>query len=392
MTGRRHRRGWLNVWLWVVCPAISASAHPMPNTVIAVSLGDEGSRFDIAVPLSELRLALPPTIPSTADPLAEPYRSAVMAYFLSRCLVQSAAGVTQPAVVEALRVVDTHDENVGRYQELHIRLFVAASLTFNPRAFTLAYDAVIHQVPNHFAVVQIVRDFRAGVLHDGHGGEVEFIRYDFSRDVTPPLTIAAQPGSLWRGVRAAIALGFHHVAAGLDHILFLATLLIVAPLRVVSGRWSRFEGWRYTARRFLAISIAFTVGHSLALLVGVYGLVPVPPRLTEMAIAASIVVAAIHAIRPLFSQREWMVAAVFGTVHGLAFAEALTGLALTGSARALAIAGFNLGVEGAQLVAMACVLPLITASGWRYFDVMRVVAMSIVAVVAALWIVERSIA
>lgn len=58
--------------------------------------------------------------------------------------------------------------------------------------------------------------------------------------------------------------------------------------------------------------------------------------------------------------------------HGLAFAERLSGLALTALVRALAVGRFNIGVEGAQLVAMLCALPLVTASRWRVFPVIRV--------------------
>jgi HupE / UreJ protein len=393
MLSRLHRRSSLGVLAIAIAAYSMASvwAHPMPNTVIAVSLGDEGARLDIAVPIPELRLALPSTRAKTADLLIEPYRSAVIDYFLHHCVVRSVEAVAQPVVAQALRIDETRDDNVGLYQELRLRLWVAATPTFNPRSFTLAYDAVIHQVPNHFAVVQVVRDFRAGVLQATESGEMGIIRYDFAHEVTPPLTVAAQPGSLWRGVRATIALGFHHVATGFDHLLFLATLLIVAPLRVLNGRWSLFQGWGYAARRFLAISFAFTLGHSLALLVGAYDLVPVPRRLIEVLIAASILVAAIHAIRPLFTGREWIVAAAFGTVHGLAFAEGLSGLGLIGVVRALAVAGFNIGVEGAQLVAMACAVPLLAASQWRRFGTIRVVAMSVAALIASVWMVQRAV-
>ena len=387
----RPRHGLIGLLAVAAAFAANPSAHPMPNTVIAVSLGDDGARLDMAVPVPELRLALPATIPKTADLLAEPYRAAVIDYFLGHCIVRSVAGVTQAVTHQALTVEETRDETVGLYQELQIRLFVAATPTFDARSFTLGYDAVIHQVPNHFAVVQVVRDFRAGIIDRDAGGDLGIIRYDFSRDVTPPLAIAARPGSRWRGVSATVALGFHHVATGFDHLLFLATLLIVAPLRVVNGRWSLFQGWGYAARRFLTISLAFTLGHSLALLVGAYDLVPVPRRLIEVLIAASILVAAIHAIRPLFRGREWLVAASFGTVHGLAFAEGLSGLALSGGTRVLAVAGFNLGVEGAQLVAMACAVPLIAASRWRQFSRVRVATMTAAALVACVWMVERSL-
>jgi hypothetical protein len=317
-------RRLLSAGVLIAAIAVSAAhvlAHPMPNTVIAASLSDTGVGLEIAIPLSEFRLALPGSILSTADLLVEPSRSAVIAYLQAHCAVQSTSGQVQRADVQSLALLETRDDNVGVYQELRARVFFPTAVGVDPRDFALRYDAVIHQVPNHFALVQIARDFRGGVLSDDHTADVGVIRFDFARNETPSLRITTAPASLWGGFRAMVALGFHHVAMGFDHLLFLITLLIVAPLRAIDGRWSLFQGWRYAARRFLIISVAFTLGHSAALLIGAYELIPIPRAAIELLIAASIAIAALHAIRPLFAGREWLVAALFGTVHGLAFSE-----------------------------------------------------------------------
>ena len=94
---------------------------------------------------------------------------------------------------------------------------------------------MIHQVPNHFALVQIVRDFRAGLLDGELAADVGVIRFDFARNETSSFRITAAPASLWSGFRASVALGFHHVVTGFDHVLFRITLLIVAPLRATRG-------------------------------------------------------------------------------------------------------------------------------------------------------------
>jgi hypothetical protein len=145
------------------------------------------------------------------------------------------------------------------------------------------------------------------------------------------------------------------------------------------------SGW---ARRFVAISLAFTLWQSIALLVGAYELVPVPRTAIEILMAASIAIAAIHAIRPLFAGREWLVAAAFGTVHGLAFSESLAELTLAPWVRALAVGGFAVGVEAAQLVAMACAVLLLDASRWRIFHTVRVCTMVCAALVAGVWMLD----
>lgn len=365
------------------------SAHPMPSTEIAMSLDDDGVRLDIALPVAELLLALPASFPKGADLLAEPQQRALAAYFDQHLSILSPENVRQPHRLEAVTLSQSVDANVGPYQELRLRVWVPATRPFNPREFVLAYDAIIHQVPNHFALVTIAHDFRRGLLAGGERVDLGLIRFDFSQNRTPPLPIESARGSAWQGFRSAIGLGFHHVSSGFDHVLFLLTLLAVAPLKVVDRRWSLFQGWRYAMRRFLGISIAFTAGHSVALLLGAHEVVLVPSNVVEIIIAASILLAAAHAIRPLFSGREWLVAAAFGTVHGLAFSDTLIGLNLTGTLRALAVLGFNLGVEGAQLVVMALALPLLAASRRRGFHQVRVAAMICVAVLATVWMVER---
>jgi hypothetical protein len=295
-----------------------------------------------------------------------------------------------PHVIESLTRSEAQNPDVGKYQELRVRIVVPGTAGFDPRRFSLRYDAVIHQVPNHFALVFLDRDFDTGRITDDEPVEVGVIRYDFRRDSTPPFEVTLAPGSAWRGLRAAVALGFHHVSSGLDHLLFLASLLVVSPLRAIERRWSLFQGWRYTARRFLGISLAFTAGHSVSLLVGAFAWVHLPRTAVEITIALSVLLAAIHAIRPLFAGSEWKIAAGFGLVHGLAFSETLSGGALAPMTRAHIVLGFNLGVEGAQLAAMACAVPLLYASRWRGFHGVRVAAMACVVVLAMVWIAQRA--
>ncbi|MEO6185264.1 MAG: HupE/UreJ family protein [Steroidobacteraceae bacterium] len=365
-------------------------AHPMPNSEISISLGANSAVFDIAIPEPELRLALPQSWPRTADLLAEARRPALAQYFDAHFAVRAASGVPVPHVIQSITRWQAQNPDVGKYEELRIRIIVPAAAGFDPHHLSLHYDAVIHQVPNHFALVYLDRDFHTGRIVNDKPVEVGVIRYDFSRDVTPSFEVTLAPGSVWRGLLAALTLGFHHVLGGVDHLLFLASLLIVSPLRPIARHWSLFQGWRYTLRRFLSISLAFTAGHSLSLLLGAYELVQLPRALVESAIAVSVLLAAVHAIRPLFAGSEWKIAAGFGLVHGLAFSETLSGASLDPMTRGYIVLGFNLGVEGAQLVAMACAVPLLYASRWRGFHLLRVAAMSCAILMAVVWIAQRA--
>jgi hypothetical protein len=384
------RRASALLGVWLALFSVPLMAHPMPNTEIAISLGAAGAVFEIAIPESELRLALPPSWGREGDLLAEPRRTELSRYFDAHFAVSTATGTVVPDVVQSLTRWRAQDPEVGEYEELRVRIVTRAMAGFDPRDFSLHYDAVIHQVPNHFALVYLDRDFGTGRISGDLPVEVGLIRYDFQRDMTPAFEVTLASGGIWRGLLAAIALGFRHVSSGLDHLLFLASLLIVSPLRAMAGRWSLFQGWRYTTRRFLGISLAFTAGHSLSLLLGAFELVHLPRKAVEMAIAVSVLVSAAHAIRPLFAGHEWKIAAGFGLVHGLAFSETLSGGGLDAVTRSWVVLGFNLGVECAQVVAMACAVPLLYASRWRGFPVLRIAAMACVVAMALVWIAQRA--
>lgn len=149
-------------------------------------------------------------------------------------------------------------------------------------------------------------------------------------------------------------------------------------------------GVRYSIRRLLLIVTAFTVGHSLTLLLGSLGWVRLPAQPIEVLIAVSILVSAGHALRPLFPGREAYVAAGFGLVHGLAFADTLANLHLDAGPMALSILGFNLGIEAMQLVVIALTIPwLMLLSRTPAYPTVRLSGALLAAVAAVAWVAER---
>ena len=135
---------------------------------------------------------------------------------------------------------------------------------------------------------------------------------------------------------------------------------------------------------------AFTLGHSLTLALSGLGLVHLPSRPVEVLIAVSIVVSAIHAMRPLFPGREAIIAASFGLIHGLAFASALNELGVTGWYRLISVFGFNLGIEAMQLAVVTVTLPaLLLLSRTRFYSAFRIAGAAFTWVASCAWIVER---
>ena len=152
-------------------------------------------------------------------------------------------------------------------------------------------------------------------------------------------------------------LGGEHILTGTDHLLFLLILLLPAPLRATGRRWHGLVGARAALGRVGRITIAFTVGHSVALAATALGRLEIPGRPVEAFIAASILVGAVHAIRPLFPGREALVAGVFGLGHGMAFSFVLAEMHLSTGQLVFSLLGFNLGIELVQLLLVCLALP-----------------------------------
>ncbi len=204
-------------------------------------------------------------------------------------------------------------------------------------------------------------------------------------------TVSALLGSV-SGIGSMFRLGIRHIAEGTDHLLFLLALLLPAPLTAFAGRWAGFAGVRRSLLQILRVVTAFTLGHSITLALAAFGVISVPSRPIEVLIAVSILVSAVHALRPLFPGREPAIAAFFGLVHGLAFAATLGQLALGPWQRVTSLLAFNLGIESMQLLVVAVTMPsLILLSRTPAYSALRTGGALCAGIASLGWIAERSL-
>ena len=118
--------------------------------------------------------------------------------------------------------------------------------------------------------------------------------------------------------------------------------------------------------------------------------VHVPGRPVEILIAISILVSAVHALRPIFPGGEAWIAAFFGLIHGLAFASTLGRLGLSRWDRVVGIPSFNLGIETMQMLVVVLVLPsLLLMSRTRVYPAFRIADAAFACAASAMWISER---
>lgn len=195
--------------------------------------------------------------------------------------------------------------------------------------------------------------------------------------------------------------GIHHIGVGFDHLAFLFALLL--PVAIGAATGTRPAGVRPDAvsppdddrgpgaLRLLAVVTAFTLAHSITLALAVTGLVTPPARAVEIGIAASVVIAALNNLRPGADRRLVVMAFAFGLVHGFGFATVLDTGGQRGLGLAIALAGFNLGVEVGQAAILLAALPVLQFVARRGALRLPMVHAASLALAAfgAVWFTER---
>ena len=162
----------------------------------------------------------------------------------------------------------------------------------------------------------------------------------------------AAPGGI--ALPAYLVLGVRHILTGPDHLMFVLGLLLLSGI-----------GWR-----IVKVISAFTVAHSITLALAALGYIHFPSAVIEALVALSIVFVAFELVpRPdappsLTRRFPWLIAFVFGLLHGMAFAGALAAIGLPARAAPQALLLFNLGVELGQLMFIAGTIGVIFALRW----------------------------
>ncbi|MEU8661494.1 HupE/UreJ family protein [Actinoplanes philippinensis] len=346
----------LAVPLLVFLGAKPAAAHPMPHSVVVLDVHETSVTASLELPAGDLAAAsgIATDLPARA--------AEVQAYLAAHVRPAGADGAAWAVTVGDPELTAAEQTATGPYQEVAVEVELTPPTGGDVRHFTLGYDVIVHKVVTHTTLVSVRQDWAAGQITEG--GETEqvgVIAIDNRTMTVPQLTVDLGAGSSWRGFLAMLRLGGLHILEGTDHLLFLLILLLPAPLIARRGRWTGLAGPRRAVRRIGGITLAFTLGHSAALVLSALARVEIPARPVEVFIAMSILIGAAHAVRPLFPGREALVAGLFGLGHGMAFSFTLAGLRLSTGQLTLSLLGFNLGIELVQLLLVALALPALLA-------------------------------
>jgi hypothetical protein len=293
----------------------------------------------------------------------------IAAYALAR--LSLAADGAPCTLVAGRQLVDDHTD--GAYTVLEF----SARCPEAPRSLTLGYTLFNDLDPQHRGLLRLESEGRTRTAVLGPQAATQVFELKASSRLGQFLDYARE--------------GIGHIWVGYDHILFLLSLLLPAVLLWGATGWRPADSFRQAFMDVLRIVTAFTVAHSITLSLATLGFVALPSRWVEAAIALSVVLAALNNVWPLFHGRRWMVAFCFGLIHGFGFASVLQDLGLPREALALALVGFNVGVELGQLAIVAVFLPLAFAVRRTTFYQRGVLVGGslLIVFVAGIWLAER---
>lgn len=369
------RVSWLLLALLTLFGSLSAAAHPMPNSAVYLDFGQADVRLQTILPTAELRYAFGEAVDSAGARARTTQDRRLADYILRHIGATTPAGTPWRASIE--RLERSHSDG---HLDIIATMRLAPPAGASVRSFTMRDDAVTHEVMSHIILVFARSDIPAGRMHE-QPTLIGALQHPVSElQVNRPVAHATS------SFGPAFFLGMRHIAEGTDHLLFLFALLLPAPLLASGGHWNGRRTTPAAVRHLAVIVSAFTLGHSMTLVVGALTAVRVPQAPIEVVIALSIMVAACQAWRPLFGTREQVIAFGFGLIHGLSFAAIISQYAMSPMVRAQAILGFNLGIETVQLALVLLVAPpLVWLAGRRSYRQLRLTGATAAAAAAAYW-------
>jgi len=351
----------------------TALAHKPSDSYLTLSTGGSALRGQWDIALRDLEYAI--GLDADGDGAItwgelRAHHADIAAYALARLKLRGDGRPCRPEVREHL--VDQHSD--GAYAVLR---FDAPCAAAPQRTLEVGYSLFADLDPTHRGLVRVQHGAltASGVLGPDR----------------PRLEVALGEASRLRQFLDYAREGVWHIWIGIDHVLFLVSLLLPAVLVFGAQGWGPAPRFAPVFWDVFRVVTAFTVAHSITLSVAALGLVELPSRLVESVIALSVVLAALNNLKPVVLDRRWAVAFAFGLVHGFGFASVLADLGLPRDALLVSLVGFNLGVEAGQLALVGLFLPgaFLARRHWAYRRLVFAGGSAAIALVAAAWMVER---
>jgi hydrogenase/urease accessory protein HupE len=194
---------------------------------------------------------------------------------------------------------------------------------------------------------------------------------------SPPLDLTKPLQTVWQLMQKFGLAGVEHILTGYDHICFLIAVIL----------------WANRAWPVVKIVTAFTISHSITLSLAALDIVTLPTKLTESAIALSIIYVALENFFSRATDKRWRDTFIFGFIHGFGFASGLKELNVQQQTIVPALASFNIGVEIGQIAIVLVLLPVLLGvdrlTGDKRNEKVVWVLSALIAIAGTYWLLQR---
>jgi hypothetical protein len=367
----------LRKWLWMLPPMLAAAlaqAHIASNGFLSLQVdrAQVSGALELAIRDGELAVGLDQDGDGKVTwSELRASQTALQIYVLGHLHLAGADGPCRMG----FGPVQVNERVDGRYLWLPVTAACGGVL----KKLSIDYTVLDTEDPSHRGLLSLSANGATQTAVLG-GGSAERL---FELDHPSP----------WVAFVEYLRAGIWHIWSGIDHLLFLLSLLLPA---VLARRENRWEAVPMAAPAFISIVkvvTAFTLAHSMTLSLAAFDVIRLPARLTESVIAASIIVAALNNVFPRVTEGRWRIAFAFGLLHGFGFASVLAEMGLPQGARLVSLVAFNLGVEAGQLAVVLAVMPLayLLRSTAFYRRGVMPWGSSAIAGLAMVWFVQRAL-
>jgi hypothetical protein len=371
--------------LGVAGAASPASAHSGFQSYVYLNITEDSLGGRIEMPLGDLSDTLGLDLAGTDDEIVSELEAnaEVIGDYVDEHLSIGVDGAVWPLDYDTPTLFFSEaDEADDRYAIVEFDADLGGAEM--PRVFDVTFDAFLEQEGAGDNLLLIQNDWAGGVIDNGHEVLVAFTAN------SPTHTIDLGEASWTNTVTESMRLGVDHIRTGPDHILFVLVLLLPSVL-VFNLVWRPAKDFGASLWRITKIVSMFTLAHTITFTLAGLDVLPLPPsKLTESVIAISIAAAALHNLKPVALNKEWLIAFVFGLFHGMGFAGLVDGLDVSQGTKLLSLIGRNIGIEIGQTVVVLVAFPLLfLLRRTRYYMPFFKVASVGLAVVSIGWMIER---
>lgn len=193
--------------------------------------------------------------------------------------------------------------------------FIIIENSVGPDAIDIDYSVMFDTDPDHLALLVIEKFWKAGIFSNENRVSLTFSPENRRQQ------LSFSDYSVFKGFVGVVKLGIKHIWKGIDHILFLIALILPSAMRRHSNHWEPVTKFRSAIIYVVKIVTLFTIAHSVTLSIAALGIFSLPARIVEPIIAASIAVAALDIIIPIFKRKIGWVVFIFGLFSWLWICE-----------------------------------------------------------------------